>query len=72
MTRIHINNFTIETGHTLEQYKELYQQEYENGELWDFSVKDMTSGAVEPQKDIVYWAIVVDNELRFFETKEKK
>lgn len=44
-------------GHTLEQYKKEFGKKYENGELWDFSIEDFTSGAVEfdPKRD--YWVI---------------
>lgn len=66
-----INGINIEVGHTIDQYKEVYGRKYDNGELWDFASTDFTNGAIEPRKDIIYWSIVVDNELRFFETDER-
>lgn len=63
-----INDMTIDVGHTLGQYREVYGEKYDNGELKDFSSTDFIT---MPRKNIIYWSIVVDNELRFFETDER-
>ena len=62
----------IEDGHTVSEYMKKYGDEYENGELWDYSLEDFKSGAVEPQKGLVYWLVKDrDGELRVFETAEE-
>ena len=60
----------IEYGHTMDEYDELYGLSYENGDLWDFSKKELEDGSVEPQKGMVYWAIKdSDGEERLYETE---
>lgn len=63
-----MNDMTIEVGHTLDQYREVYGKKYDNGELKDFLSTDFIT---MPRKNIIYWSIVVNNELRFFETDER-
>lgn len=61
----------FEEGHTHAEYEDEFGDEYENGELWDFSLEDIKTGAVEPQKGLVYWLIADrDDETRVFETTE--
>ena len=61
---------TIEYGHTLDEYDELYGLSYENGDLWDFAKEDLFDGTIEPQKSMVYWAIKDENgEERLYETE---
>lgn len=48
---------TVETNHTLAEYIEKFGDAYDNGELWDFSKEELENGAVEPNKNIVYWEI---------------
>lgn len=61
----------FETGHKLSDWMRKYHEEYDNGELWDFSLEDFKSGAVEPQDGLVYWLIKEgDGELRAYETTE--
>ena len=67
-----INNFHIEYGHTLEEYKEQFGTLYEEGDLWDYSLVDATNNAVEGDFDTLYWAIEVDEEIRIYETTIKK
>lgn len=62
----------IEDGHTVSEYMKKYGDEYENGELWDYSLEDFKNGAIEPQKGLVYWLVKDrDGELRVFETTEE-
>lgn len=56
-----INGFHIETNHTLEEWELLYKQDYINGDLWDFPLKDIESQAVEPNPNMVYW--LIDNQV---------
>lgn len=65
---LEINYFHIELGHTFEEYKEQFGTLYENGDLWDYSLEDVKTNAVEGNCNAVYWGIVVNNELRVFET----
>ena len=51
----------FEIGHTTEEWEELcsnsnYGQALEN-DYWDFSIDDLLNGAVEPDKDMIYWLI---------------
>lgn len=55
----------IEFNKTLEEYMEKFGKNYINGELWDFSLEDMNSGAIELNPEQVYWQI----EDRLYETK---
>lgn len=66
-----IHNFHIEFNHTLEEYNALYGVDYENGDLWDFTIEDVVEEAIEGNPNLVYWGIVVDHELRIFETYEE-
>ena len=65
---LEINYFHIELGHTFEEYKEQFGTLYEEGDLWDYSLEDVKTNAVEGNCNLVYWGIVVDNELRVYET----
>lgn len=56
----------IQTNHTLSEYKRKYEESYEAGDLWDFSIEDVQSGAVELETDRIYWQI---ND-RIYETEE--
>jgi len=48
----------IEFGHTLEEYQEKFGQEYEQAELWDFSVEEVFNGTIEAENLAnVYWLI---------------
>jgi hypothetical protein len=69
---LEINYFHIELGHTLEEYKEQFGTLYEEGDLWDYSLEDVKTNAVEGDFNTLYWGIVVDNELRVFETTIRK
>lgn len=60
---LEINYFHIELGHTFEEYKEQFGTLYENGDLWDYSLKDAKYNAVEGNCNVLYWGIVVSNEL---------
>ena len=44
-------------GHTIEEYYDTYGDLYDVGEVWDFSVGDIISEAVELDADMVYWYI---------------
>lgn len=64
-----VNGFHIEYGHSLEEYMSLWGDLYKEGELWDFSFDDVKSKAIEPNEDMVYWALIdKDGELRVYET----
>lgn len=52
-----MTRYTIEYGHTMEEYNEKFGTEYSNGELWDFKKIELENGAVEPQEGMVYWEI---------------
>lgn len=69
---LEINYFHIELGHTLEEYKERFGTLYEEGDLWDYSLEDVKTNAVEGDCNTLYWGIVVDNELRIYETTIQK
>lgn len=81
---LEINYFHIELGHTLEEYKEQFGTLYEEGDLWDYSLEDAKTNAVEGNCNVVYWGIVVskelsvggysttNNELRIYETTIQK
>ena len=56
-----INGFRIEYGYSLEEYRELWGDMYDEGELWDFSFTDVVHGAIEPNPNMIYWAIVIYN-----------
>ena len=64
---LEINYFHIELGHTLEEYKEQFETLYEEGDLWDYSLEDVKTNAVEGNCNVLYWGIVVDEKLRVFE-----
>lgn len=61
----------IESGHTIEEYREKFGSLYDEGELWDFSEEDFLDGAIEINPDITYWKIEVDGAPRYFETCEE-
>lgn len=65
------NGAKIESGHTIEEYREKFGKLYDDGELWDFSEEDLFDGSVEINPDIIYWKIEVDGEPRYFETCEE-
>lgn len=65
---LEINYFHIELGHTLEEYRNRFGRLYAEGDLWDYSLEDVKFNAVEGQCNVLYWGIVVDDELRVFET----
>lgn len=65
---LEINYFHIELGHTLKEYRERFGLPYCEGDLWDYSLEDVKFNAVEGECNVLYWGIVVDNELRVFET----
>jgi hypothetical protein len=65
---LEINYFHIELGHTWEEYKERFGTLYEEGDLWDYSLEDVKTNAVEGNCNLVYWGIVVDDKLRVYET----
>ena len=44
----------LEIGHSVQEWKKLYSQ---NKNLWDISLEDFITGAVDPSEDIVYWYI---------------
>lgn len=58
----------VEEGHTLEEYRKLFGDAYDDGELWDFSEEDVKAGAVEANPNMVYWRIKIGDEPRYFET----
>ena len=58
----------VESGHTLEEYRKLFGWDYDEGDLYDFSEKDVKDGSVEADDGRVYWKIIVDGEPRYFET----
>lgn len=66
---------TIEYGHTLEEWRDLYvypkpsSYEEEERALWDFSKEDLETGAIDPIPEIVYWYMKDEyGEDRYFET----
>lgn len=61
----------VESGHTIEEYREKFGELYDEGELWDFSEEDFLDGAIEINPDITYWKIEVDGAPRYFETCEE-
>lgn len=61
----------IESGHTIEEYREKFGSLYDEGELCDFSEEDFLDGAIEINPDITYWKIEVDGAPRYFETCEE-
>jgi len=66
-----VDGLTIEYGHTLKEYMRKYGDEYDTGDLWDFS-KEIFSDDDLKQPNIVYWCIVDDDgEERFYETREE-
>ena len=69
--KTNLKGFIVEFGHTLDEYEKLYKEDYEEGNLWDYSLDDIRKNAITPQKDMVYWVIVVDNEIRIFETCQR-
>ena len=69
--KTNLNGFIVEFGHTLDEYERLYKKDYEGGDLWDFSLEDIETNAIKPREDMIYWAIVVDNEIRIFETYQR-
>lgn len=67
-----INGFECETGHTLDEYKKLFGDKYDKGELWDFSVKDVEDGAIEKREDVKYWLLKDESgEERVFEVEKE-
>lgn len=70
-TPLIFGDFHIEFGHTLDEYRGLYGDQYNDGELWDFCLIDIwdKDKSVEANPNMRYWAIVDENgELRVFET----
>lgn len=65
---LEINYFHIELGHTYEEYRKRFGRMYDRGDLWDYKFDDVKFNVVEGQCNVLYWGIVVDNELRIFET----
>lgn len=65
-----INGFHIRYGLPLQEYMLRFGDAYDSGELWDFSLEEIENGAVEPNEDMVYWAILIDDKVRIFETYE--
>lgn len=63
-----INFFHIEYGHTEEEYKERFGALYDEGDLWDYSLDDVKTNAIEGDFNTLYWGIVVDEKMRIFET----
>lgn len=49
--------YKLVQGHTLEEYHAKFGEEYDNGKLWDFSLKDLENGAIEPENSVEYWQI---------------
>ena len=48
----------VERGHSTSEYFNLdFGNAYEEGDLWDFSLEDFESGAVEPDPEMIYWEI---------------
>jgi len=67
-----VGNSCVERGHTMREYLDKFGEDYEDGNLWDFSKKDFEEGAVEQRDDIVYWYMKdLDGEWRYFETNIK-
>lgn len=56
----------VEEGHTINEYAKLFNKEYAEGSLFDFSQNDLLGNkpAIEPQQGMVYWLI----NGRFYET----
>lgn len=50
-------DFTIEQGHTMEEYEAQFGTSNAMGDLWDFPKEDFESGAVEYQEGMTYWEI---------------
>ena len=65
---LEINYFHIELGHTYEEYRKRFGRMYDRGDLWDYKLDDVKFNVVEGQCNALYWGIVVNDELRVFET----
>lgn len=44
----------IEVGHTIKEWQEKFGAD---GDLWDVSIEDISSGAIEPNSGCWYWLI---------------
>ena len=58
--------FTIETGHTLQEWSTRFVTLDDDNELWSFPYEELFNGTIEPTEDMVYWLI----EGRLYETNE--
>ena len=58
--------FTVQTGHTLDEYESKYGEQYANGDLWDYPYGELFDGTTEPQEGMTYW-LIGD---RLYETEE--
>lgn len=47
----------IESRHTLDEYMQIFGTPYQNGELWDFLIEDVESGAIDLEANGIYWVI---------------
>lgn len=44
-----------------------FGEQYDNGELWDFSLEDVNEGAIDLDVNTIYWEI----DDRIYETSEQ-
>lgn len=59
----------VEKGHNMREYIEKFGDEYDEGELWDFSKEDFEDGTIDVNPYIVYWYMQdLNGEWRYFET----
>lgn len=54
---INLDDYKIIKDKSFEEYLSLYKDAYKSGDLWDFSIDDVLSGAIELNSNIVYWKI---------------
>lgn len=52
-----MKKYNIEDNHTIDEYMVVYGDLYNSGELWDLSIKDAKSGAIDLDPIMIYWRI---------------
>lgn len=61
----------IIVGHTKEEYDNTYGDLYEEGEVWDLSLEDVDTYAIELNDEYEYWWLLdEDDEPRIYETRK--
>lgn len=60
MTTICINETSkmhLDTYHTIDEWSKKYGDNDGDETFWDFDIRDIFEGSVEPDENIVYWYI---------------